>query len=376
MFATRAEVDLDALTLNYHHIRKQLPSYVKIAGVIKSNAYGHDLLTIATHLIDLEVDYIATATFREAFAVRRHHKAIPILIMGITLESDYEKAVSDGLTLTIFNLSSASKINEIALKMKKKARVHIKMDTGFNRIGYKDFDRAFVEIQEIVKMDAIELEGIFTHLALKDPASDQIQLEAFDIFLKRLKNAGIRIPLTHACDSIGAAAYPKLPYTMVRVGASLYGYNSRTLPFELRPVMTFKTIVSHIKSIEMGEAVSYDGTFVAKQKTLVGTLPVGYGDGLPRQLSNRGYVVVNGKKAPIIGLVCMDQCMIDISDIENVTIGDSVTLFGDHNLPLSIVSEWAGTNKNAILSGITSRVPRLIIKNNQCTKIVDYLDDL
>jgi len=209
-------------------------------------------------------------------------------------------------------------------------------------------------------------------LALKDEASDHLQMQKFDHALNVLKQMDIRIPMAHACDSIGAMVYKDAPYPLVRLGAALYGYCSREIPFKLRPVMTLKTQISHVKDIEIGEAVSYDGLFIAERKTRIATLPIGYADGIPRHLSNGGKVLVNGKYAPIVGLICMDQCMIDVTDLDEINLGDTVIFFGEE-VPLLEISKRSGTNRNEILSRISLRVPRIIKFADGSEKVVDYL---
>jgi alanine racemase len=292
MFGTAAEINLDALKENFINIRNFLPERVKIAGVIKANAYGHDLRTIAKALAAYGVDYIAVANIREAVAVRRVLSEMPILVMGYTAPEDYDKAVKNAVTLTMFKLEDLRALNLNASYDNTVMKVHIKYDTGFNRLGYKDEATVISDIKQVLQLEWLSIEGIFTHLALKDAESDAVQMKKFDALLKHLKQEGIHIPIAHACDSIGAMIYPDAPYQMVRLGAALYGYCSRPVPFKLRPVMSLKTSVSHLKWIEPGESVSYDGLYTANARTRIATLPIGYADGLPRNLSKGGVVTI------------------------------------------------------------------------------------
>ncbi|MBF4692747.1 alanine racemase [Fusibacter ferrireducens] len=376
---TRAEINLSFLKKNFDEIRKNIRSNVLIAGVVKANAYGHDLHTMSDELIALGCDYLMVANLREALSIRAHIEksgvkaSVPIMVMGVTTQDDFKRAVKADITLTIFTLEDANLLNDAALSLKKTAKVHVKLDTGFNRLGYKDHHLAVEDIQKMIQMQAIMVEGLFTHLALKDRDSDAIQFNRFDHVIHALEAKGIKIPIKHACDSIGTIAYPERQYDLVRMGALLYGYCSRPTPFELIPIMTLKTNISAIKWIEAGEGVSYDYTYMVNERRLIATLPVGYADGVPRALSNQGYVIINGMRAPIVGLMCMDQCMVDITAIPNCKIGSEVILFGSALLPLGVLASLAKTNRNEILSRISMRVPRVYYRDQEICKIVDYL---
>lgn len=374
MKGTRVEIDLDALRYNYKEMRRILPSDVKIAGIVKANAYGHDLITVARTLVELNIDYLGVANIHEARALRNNGIQTPILVMGKTFEGDYDYAVKEGITLTIFDLEDARKLNLNASYDNKKVKVHIKYDTGFNRLGYSDLKQVVQDLEEIKGYEFIEVEGLFTHLALKDVESDDAQFDRFDELISTLRDLSFNIPIKHVCDSIGTIAYPNKLYDMVRLGAILYGYCSRKTPFDLKPVMSMKTNITQIKEISIGEGVGYDYTFVADKVTKVATLPVGYADGLPRNLSNVGFVSINGERAPIIGLMCMDQCMVDITQISNVNVGDEVVLFDNTHLSLTEVARLAKTNRNEILSRIAIRVPRVIKSDDEKPVIIQYQD--
>jgi alanine racemase len=199
-------------------------------------------------------------------------------------------------------------------------------------------------------------------------------MKKFDALLKRLKQEGIHIPMAHACDSIGAMIYPEAPYQMVRLGAALYGYCSRPVPFHLRPVMSLKTSISHLKWLEPGESVSYDGLYTTSARTHIATLPIGYADGLPRNMFKGGFVVINTQRCPIVGLICMDQCMVDVTAIEAIQMSDSVELFGE-TASLSDMATLSGTNRNELLSRVAMRVPRRIVENGEIIETIDYLLD-
>ncbi len=378
-FGTRVEINLDLLKKNFDGLKKSIKENVRIAGVVKANAYGHDLHTISDEMVNLGCDYLMVANLREALSIRNyfksedHHSTTPIMVMGVTAPEDFERAIEAEITLTIFSLEEAYLLSTLALNHKTKAKVHVKIDTGFNRLGYKDYQRAVEDIQKMVQMEGLYVEGLFTHLALKDVESDEIQFQKFNAVIKALQANHIEIPLKHICDSIGTIAYPGRQYDLVRMGALLYGYCSRPTPFELSPILSFKTNISAIKWIEAGEGVSYDYTFTVNERRRIATIPVGYADGMPRALSNQGYVVIGGIKAPIVGLMCMDQCMVDVTSIPECQVGSDVVLFEGSTLPLGVIASLAKTNRNEILSRISMRVPRIFFKNGDVCKIVDYL---
>lgn len=376
MKGTRVEINLEALSYNYRQMRQLIPSEVKIAAVVKANAYGHDLFEVSKTFELLGVDYIGVANIGEAVSLRKAGIHVPILVMGKTFEKDYDLAVKYEITLTVFELDDVRKLNLNASFDEKVTKVHLKFDTGFNRLGYKSADQLIEDLDEIKSYEFIKVEGLFTHLALKDVDSDDNQFDQFNALLAKIREKGITIPIKHICDSIGTIAYPNRLYDMVRLGAVLYGYCSRKTPFDLMPVMSFKTSVAQVKTILPGEGVSYDYTFVADKVTKVATLPVGYADGVPRNLSGVGHVVIAGKKAPIIGLICMDQMMVDVSDLDEVAVGDEVVIFDDQSPTLTELAKLAKTNRNELLSRIAIRVPRVILNGDEKPKVIRYLDRL
>jgi len=376
MKGTRVEINLEALSYNYKQMRQLIPSEVKIAAVVKANAYGHDLFEVSKTFELLGVDYIGVANIGEAVSLRIAGIRVPILVMGKTFEEDYDLAVKYEITLTVFELDDVRKLNLNASFDEKVTKVHLKFDTGFNRLGYKSADQLIEDLEEIESYEFIEVEGLFTHLALKDVDSDDNQFDQFNALLAKIREKGITIPIKHICDSIGTIAYPNRLYDMVRLGAVLYGYCSRKTPFDLMPVMRFKTNVAQVKTILPGEGVSYDYTFVADKVTKVATLPVGYADGVPRNLSGVGHVVIAGNKAPIIGLICMDQMMVDVSDLDEVAVGDEVILFDDQSPTLTELAKLSKTNRNELLSRIAIRVPRVILNGDEKPRVIRYLDRL
>lgn len=377
---TWVEIDLDCIKHNLIEARKYIKPETKIAGVIKANAYGHGAVAIAKALIKNGIDMLAVACLSEAIEVRKHCTEIPILVMGHTVDSKLKFAVEQDITTTIFSLEQAKILSELGASLKKDAVVHIKINTGFNRIGVNIDKDTIDTITEIYGLSNLKVEGIFTHFALKTSETDKAQYDLFMDLIYKLESKGIIIPIKHICDSIGMVAYPDYHLDMIRLGSFMYGVKTELMDDGVLILdVNFKTQISQINEIKKGEGVGYGYSFVAKKDTLVGTLPVGYADGYMRCLGNKGgEVSIKGKKAPIIGKICMDQLMIDLTDIPEAKIGDEVVLLGESTkdiIKLADIAEKVDTNRNEILSIIGRRVPRVYIENNEVVQIVDYLLD-
>ena len=375
---TWAEINLDAIIHNYYEARKLLNKDTKLAAVLKADAYGHGALKVAEVLADEGADVLAVACLTEALELRGKLPDIPILIMGYTFDQHLKAAIEQNITLTVFSLKQAALISHIATELNKTAKIHIKIDTGFNRLGMKPGEAAEVEIAAVAGLKKLEIEGIFSHLALTDKENDEKQFSMFSRLVDGLENKGIHIPVKHICDSIGMVRYPQYQLDMVRAGALLYGAGPKDNngSIKLDTALTLKTRIAQVKTIEQGEGVSYDFTFKADKKCRIGTLPAGYADGYPRCLSNKGFVMVCGRRSRVIGLICMDQCMIDLTDIPEACQGDEVVMIGGNGpdgIPLLETASIAETNRNEILSGISRRVPKVYIKNGSIADTVDYL---
>ncbi|MEW9123021.1 MAG: alanine racemase [Thermotaleaceae bacterium] len=378
---TWIEIDLDYLLSNYRAARKLISKGTKLTAVLKANAYGHGALDVASILIEEGVDYIAVACLSEALELRKYFTEVPLLVMGFTSDYHLHEAIKHDITLTIFTLEQALTIGNIALAFNKRAKVHVKLDTGLNRLGIKPNSQTIDLLKAMTKISGIVIEGIFSHLALTNEASDQRQFQMFMDTVDKLEKEGIVIPIKHICDSIGMVRYPEYHLDMVRVGAFLYGV--RPMNFEepsivLPMPLTFKSKIAQIKEVEAGEGVGYDFSFTAQKKTILGVLPVGYADGYMRCLSNVGEVSLWGKRAPVIGTICMDQTMVDLTEIPEARVGDEVLLLGgsgETSIPVLEVAEKAQTNRNEVLSVIGRRVPRVYIQQNKVVKVVDYILD-
>ena len=331
-----ATIDLDAVTWNLENMRKNISKDTKIIAVLKADAYGHGAVPIAQHIESLSYIWgIAVACVEEGMELREAGIKKPILILGYTFAEDYPTIIEHDMRPAVFTFEMAQHLSDAAVKMNQTAKIHIKVDTGMGRIGYRDINEAVPEILKISKLPHIEIEGIFTHFARADEAETTpayVQLEKFQQFISRLEEEGLSIPMKHCSNSAGIIRMKEANMDAVRAGIILYGlYPSDEVekePVALRPVMELKTHISYVKTVEKGTAISYGGTFITEKETKVATIPVGYADGYCRGLSNKGYVLIHGKRAPILGRVCMDQFMVDVTEIQDAKILYEVTLRG------------------------------------------------
>lgn len=374
---TWVEIDLDSIANSLAEARKIVNPETKIAGVVKANAYGHGAIDVAKTLIENGVDMLAVACLTEAIELRAYYSKTPILIMGYTPDSKLRFAVEQNISTTIFSLEQAEILSNIGETLNKEAVVHIKINTGLNRLGLNVDDKTIHIIKQIYNMKNINVEGIFTHFALDTIETDKEQFELFKKILNGLESKGINIPIKHVSDSIAMVKYPEYHLDMIRLGSFMYGVKTSLMEEGvLKLAMTFKTQISHINNIKKGEGVGYGYSYVAEKDTLVGTLAVGYADGYMRCLGNIGEVSINGKKVPIIGKICMDQSMVDLTNVPEAKVGDEVVLLGEGSkdtITLGEISQKANTNKNEILSIVSRRVPRVYMKDNKVVKVVDYL---
>lgn len=374
---TFLEVNLDNIAYNMKSIKKMVGENVAIAAVVKANGYGHGAVGIAKELLESGADYLAVATLTEALDLRRHFSDYKIFIMGFTPNRFLEIAVLNNITLTIFSLEQAKILDQIGLKFNKRPVVHIKYDTGFNRLGFRDSQESIEEIEKICRLPNIHVEGIFSHLALVNKEEDDKQYKRFNKAIEILSGRGVEFRYQHIEDSISAVDYPEYRLNMIRPGAIIYGikgFHYGTL--DLKQVLTFKTKLYNVKKILKGEGVSYDYLWKAERDSIIGTMPFGYADGYPRNLRDKGFVTIGGKRAPIIGVICMDQCMVDLTDIDGVKEGDEVIIYGDgrdNSMDIQSASSLAATNKNEILSRISMRVPRVYIKDGKIVNIINYV---
>lgn len=374
---TYVEINLDNIAYNMQKIKDVVGENVAIAAVVKANGYGHGAVDLAPAIMENGADYLAVATLSEALELRNHYSDYNIFIMGYTPDEYLEHVVKNNITQTIFSLRQAELLNILGKKYNKIPKVQIKYDTGFNRLGYRDCQESIDEINQIFDLDNLELEGIFSHFALAGKEEDDIQYKKLMNVIEQLESKGRTIKYKHICDSISGIDYPQYRLNMIRPGAIIYGLKSyKDDSVVLKQALTFKTKIYHIKTLEKGEGVSYDYLWKSDEKCIVGTLPFGYADGYPRNMRDKGFVTIHGKKAPIIGVICMDQCMVDLTDIPEARVGDEVVIYGDgtgNTADIQEISLLAGTNKNEIVCRFTRRTPRVYIKDGKIYKILNYL---
>lgn len=368
-----AEVDLDAITHNINSIKNRIGDKAKIVAVIKTDGYGHGAVQIARILEpDERIWGYAVATAEEAHALRENGIHKPILILGYTFPYSYERLIQEDVRLTVFMEDVARMLSEKALEIGKVCKIHIKVDTGMSRIGISPDDAGIAFIKSIQKLKGIEIEGIFTHFATADEADHSKtnhQFQIFKAFTDRVENElGLHIPMKHCANSAGIVELPQMQMDAVRAGIILYGlWPSKEVEkdhiIDLYPVLSLKTKVVYVKTVPQKKEISYGGTFTTFRDTRVATLCIGYGDGYPRSLSNIGHVLIKGQKAPILGRVCMDQLMVDVTDIKGeICVGDTVTLIGrdgDEEITMEELGDLSGRFNYELACDLGKRIPRI-----------------
>lgn len=374
----RAEVSLDAVAHNFAEMRKRLAKGTQMVAVVKADAYGHGAAEIAGLIQDYSYIWgFAVATAEEALSLKASGVTKPILILGLVFPEEYEHLIREDIRLAVCDLATARDLNEEALRQKKQAYVHLAVDTGMNRIGYRADQESVPEVKLLASLPGICLEGVFTHFARADETDKSpayAQLDRYLQYIRLLEQEGIHIPLHHCSNSAGILRLPEAHLHMVRAGITIYGiYPSMEVEREevkLLPVMELKSCVSYVKTVGPGEAISYGGTFVTERETKVATIPVGYADGYPRMLSNKGYVLIHGRKARILGRICMDQFMVDVTEIPQVHPRDEVTLIGkdgEEEILVEELGELCGRFSYEFICGISKRVPRVYLHTSSKT---------
>lgn len=376
MYNTRlvtAQIDLDALAFNLRAIRSFIKPQTKILGVVKANAYGHGAVEIAKELEIQKADMLGVACIYEVAQLRAAKIKLPILNFGALLVQDVEAVFEYDFIPTIFSLEIAKSISELAVKKNKIVDIHVKINTGLNRVGVEMVEAAKL-ITDIKKLPNINIAGLYTHFACAeylDSDATKIQLKNFNKIIAELKNLQIEIPLIHAANSGATLFWPETHFNMVRVGILLYGCNpdpKLKLPIAIKPVMTLKTNIAHIKTVPENTPISYGWTYLTTQTSQIATLSVGYGDGFRRTPKNWGSVLVKGKKVPVVGIVCMDQSMVDTTAISGLKVGDEAVLIGaqgEGEINVWDVAKQLETSAYEIFCGVTARVNRVYIKNGK-----------
>jgi alanine racemase len=360
---TWAEVNLGNLGHNFKQVKSLLKPQTKVLVTVKADAYGHGLIPVAKKLVACRVDYLGVASIEEGINLRKAGIKIPILLLGLILKQDAAALFTYRLIPTVCDRSLAVALNAKAASLKQKIPVHIKVDTGMGRIGVLPGE-AFKLVAGIHKLKNIQIQGIFTHFALADidRRFTARQISLFDKLVDDLKKQGIVIPLVHAANSIGLIRHQDSHFTMVRPGLVIYGlYPKKNLRLNLKPVLSLKTRVVFTKQVGSGVGISYGLTYVTKRPTRIVTLPIGYGDGYPRNLSNLARLLIGGRRFRISGRVCMDQIMVDVGN-SKPKIGDEVVLIGSQGkqkVTAEELAELSGTISYEIVCGLGSRIPRI-----------------
>ena len=373
-----AEVDLDALMHNFKEMKKMVKPETRLMVAVKANAYGHGAVMCARALLEAGADYLAVATIEEALELRKAQIDAPILILGYVAKEDAQQLVNHNITATVYSVDFAKALSEAAIALNKKAKVHIKLNTGMERLGFSVDE--IESIQSLAGLSGLDIEGLFTHLACadaEDSGSVHLQYERFIHVAESLKAAGISICLRHVLNSAGIFDFPQYQLDMVRPGIALYGYYPSTFIHteraSLRPVLSFKSRIVHLHKAACGAGISYGWTYKAKEPMCVATVPVGYADGYNRQLSNKAQMLVHNNRVPVIGRICMDQCMIDVTSVHTIHVGDEITLIGGDEAGITAdeLATLSNTISYEILCAVGKRIPRLYLQNG---KIVGVLN--
>ena len=375
---TWAEIDLDNLEHNFNVIRKQVGPEAKLLGVVKAAAYGHGAVRVAKKLSELGAAYLAVSNMEEAAELRAGGVTLPILILGYTPADQGERIVRLSITQAVTDLAAARAYDEAAARLGERMKVHIKLDTGMGRLGFQcdggHFDASLRGILEILKLEHLDVEGVFTHFAVSDEdapdcvAFTKTQHERFARMIDAAERAGtFRFRLRHCCNAGGIASYPEWAWDMVRCGILLYGTGGLAERMGMRPVMRLKTVVSTVKEFDEGMPVSYGLTYRTSRRSRVAVLPIGYADGLHRALSNKLTVHTPYGDAPQVGRICMDMCMIDVTDMPDLKTGDEIEVYGGCAL-CETAAKLAGTISYELLCAVSKRVPRIYFEDG---KVVD-----
>ncbi len=379
-----AEINLDNIAHNVREIRKIVNKRAEIMGVVKADAYGHGVMEVTRALLDNGVSRLAVSMLDEAIQLRQNGIDVPILILSYTDPIRAEDIIKYNVTQTVFSHDLAEALSDAAVRLGHKVKIHIKIDTGMTRVGFMPGYNAVKNVVAISKLPGIIIEGLFTHFASadeKDKSYSYMQFERFMSICTELQRIGIHIPVKHVANSAAIIEFPGMHLDMVRPGIILYGYYPSSEVNKdkvlLKPAMTLKANVILVKEVENNTSVSYGRVFTTKHRSRIATIPIGYADGYSRLLTGKASVLINGELAPVIGTICMDQCMVDITDIDgNVKVGDEVVLFGKQMGKEIKVEELAtiiGSINYEIISVVGKRIPRVYLHNGEISNVLNYL---
>ncbi|WP_164742595.1 MULTISPECIES: alanine racemase [Caldicellulosiruptor] len=378
-----AEINLDNLIYNVNNIKEKISPNTQIMAVVKADAYGHGAIEVSRVLVKNGINMLAVAIIDEALQLRHYNFDIPILILGFTPFELSEQVVENDISQTVYTFEQAYYLNEAAKKIGKKAKVHIKVDTGMGRIGFLCTKESIEAIIRIASLSHIELEGIFSHFSsADDPHSDNFTYEQFlkfENFVKELNKNGVYFKYKHIANSAAAIRFPQYQLDIVRLGLVLYGlYPSEAVKTEisLKPVMSVKAKVINVKEVPEGYPISYNRRYVTPCKSKIATIPIGYADGFTRVGSEKRCVLINGEYAKVVGNVCMDQCMVDVTHIKDVKIGDEVVIIGKqgkNEITADDLASQIGTINYEVICSVSKRIPRVYIRDGRVVKILNYI---
>jgi alanine racemase len=376
------EINLDNLAHNIRSIRK-ISNCDEIIAVVKADAYGHGAIDVVSELIENGANSLAVAVISEAVELRKIGVEAPILILGFTSPAHFSELLKYDVEQSVFSYDYAELLSKESGKNFKKAKIHICVDTGMGRIGFLPNEESIQDVYKISTLPNIKIEGIFSHFSTADETDKSYaieQMEKFDYFCERLNELGVSLGKKHIGNSAAAIDLPNSHFNAIRPGIVLYGYYPSNEvdrnQIELKPVMQLKTNIVHIKKVPKGFSVGYGRSFITKTESIIATLPVGYADGYTRALNGKAKVIVKGEFSPVVGKICMDQCMIDVSHIKNVSIGDEVILIGssgDKKFDADDMAEVLGTISYEVICMISRRVPRVYIKDGMVIKVRNYV---
>jgi len=379
-----AEINLDNIAHNVREIRRITDSKAEIMAAVKADAYGHGVFEVVRTLIQNGVSRLAVSMLDEAIQLRKDGIKVPILILSYTDPKRAEEILEYNVTQTVFSFDLAQALSQAAVKMQREVRIHIKVDTGMSRVGFMPGYSAVENVVAISKLPGIVVEGLFTHFSSADEEDESYTVMQFDRFLSiinELSRIGVHIPVKHAANSAATIKYPYMHLDMVRPGILLYGLypsgETDQTKLDLKPAMTLKANVILVKNVEKDTCISYGRTFKTQRESRIATLPIGYADGFSRVLSNKARVLVNGEFAPVVGTICMDQCMIDVTELKSeVKVGDEVVVFGtqgSNKITVEEVASLMGTINYEVICIIGKRIPRVYIKNGRVLNVLNYL---
>ena len=373
---TWAEISLDNLTHNFETIRRQVGPKAKLLGVVKADAYGHGAVRVAKHLERLGAGYLAVSNLDECEELRVNGITLPILMLGFTPADQAERILKNDMTQAVPNLAIAEAYSSAAVHAGGTMKVHIKLDTGMGRLGFQcddaHFDASLRDILKILTLPGLDVEGVFTHFCVSDEAADEcveftkVQHDRFLRMIDAVETQGnFRFRLHHCCNAGGIASYPEWAWDMVRCGIILYGTGDLAERMGMKPVMTVKTTVSTIKDFAPDTSISYGRQFFTTRPSRIAVLPIGYADGLFRALSGKLRVLTPYGEAQQVGRICMDMCMIDVTDLPQLRVGDEIEAFGEHQL-IETAAKQCGTISYELLCAVSKRVPRYYYLGGKC----------